>query len=69
MECILDKKTRNSKPQEFILLNECAQVFIGLKNGYPVFSDDWDEAKPLQHPDQIKYLKYGTSHQLEIHYI
>jgi hypothetical protein len=69
MECILDKKTRSPKPPEFILLNECAQVFIGLRKGYPAFSDNWDEAKPLQHPDQIKHLKYLTSYKLEIHYI
>jgi hypothetical protein len=69
MKCILDKKLREPKPPEFIILNECAQVFIGLRKGYPAFSDNWDEAKPLQHPDQIKYLKHGTSHQLEIYYI
>ena len=67
MKLILNKK---QKPDpEFIVLNEYAQVFIGLREGYPAFSDNWDEAKPLQHPDQIKYLKHGTSHQLEIHYI
>lgn len=69
MECILDKKTRNPKPPEFILLNEYARVFTGLKNRYPVFSDNWNEAKPFQQPSQIKHLKHGTSHQLEIHYI
>jgi len=69
MKCTLDKKLREPKPSEFIILNEYAQVFIGLLKGYPVFSDDWDEAKPLQNPNQIKHLKHGTSHQLEIYYI
>jgi hypothetical protein len=69
MEYILDKKLREPKLPEFIVLNEYAQVFTGLIRGYPVFSDNWSEAKPLQHLDQIKYLKHGTHHQLEIHYI
>jgi len=69
MKCILDKKLREPKLPEFIVLNEYAQVFTGLIRGYPVFSDNWDEAKPFQQPDQIKHLKHGTSHQLEIHYI
>jgi hypothetical protein len=57
------------KSPEFIVLNEYAQVFIGLFRGYPEFSDNWDEAKPLYNISQIKHLKYGTSYQLEIHYI
>ena len=69
MECILDKKLREPKLPEFIVLNEYAQVFTGLIRGYPTFSDNWGEAKPLQHPDQIKYLKHVTSYKLEIHYI
>jgi len=69
MKCLLDKKQREPKLPEFIVLNEYAQVFIGLLRGYPAFSDNWDEAKPLQNPDQIKHLKHGTSHKLEIHYI
>ena len=67
MKLILNKKQK--KEPEFIVLNEYAQVFIGLRRGYPAFSDDWDEAKPLHHIDQTKHLKYGTSYKLEIHYI
>lgn len=67
MKSILNKKLR-VKDKEFIVLNDQAQVFIGLRGGYPVFSDNWDEAKPLYDIEQTKYLKYGTS-TIEIHYI
>lgn len=69
MKYLLDKKLQEPKLPEFIVLNELAQVFTGLIGGYPVFSDNWNEAKPFQQPSQIKHLKHGTSHQLEIHYI
>lgn len=58
------------KPQQqFILINEYAQVFCGLKRGYPNFSDNWDEAKPLNNANQVRHVQYGTDFQLEIHYI
>jgi hypothetical protein len=36
-----------SKEEQFIVLNQNGQVFAGLKEGYPNYSDDWSEAKPL----------------------
>ena len=68
MKRLLNKKLREPKPQEFIVLNENAQVFSGMIGGYPVFSDCWDDAKPLQRLEQTKYLKYGNN-SIEIHYI
>ena len=35
------------KEEQFIVLNQNGQVFAGLKEGYPNYSDDWSEAKPL----------------------
>lgn len=57
------------KEPEFIVLNECAQVFCGLRRGYPDFSDNWDNAKHLVNLNQVKKIQYGTSHKLEIHYV
>jgi hypothetical protein len=37
----MKKKLIEPKPEQFIIVNELAQVFCGLKGGYPVFSDDW----------------------------
>ena len=36
-----------SKEEQFIVLNQNGQVFAGLKEGYPNYSDDWSEAEPL----------------------
>ena len=37
----------NIEHPSYIILNERAQVYTGLIGGYPNFSDDLDEAKPL----------------------
>jgi hypothetical protein len=66
MKLVLSKKQK--KEPSFIVLNENAQVYMGLIGGYPEFSDNWDDAKPLYDIDQIKYLKHGTSYKLEIHF-
>lgn len=69
MKAILNKKLREPKKPEFIVINEYAQVFCGLRGGYPEFSDNWDDAKPLDNPNQIRSIQYGTSSKVEIHYI
>jgi hypothetical protein len=68
MKALLGKKKEPEEPQ-FIVLNEYCQVFSGLKGGYPVFSDNLDEARPLTNINQFKNVQYGTSHKLEIHYV
>lgn len=69
MDYLVDKKKREPKPQEFILLNEYCQVFCGLKGGYPAFSDNLDEAKPLSNNEQIRMIQQGTNFKLEKEYI
>jgi hypothetical protein len=69
MNYIVDKKKREPKTQEFILLNEYCQVFCGLKGGYPAFSDDIDDAKPLSNNEQVRMIQQGTSFRLEKEYI
>lgn len=69
MDYLVDKKKRESKPQEFILLNEYCQVFCGLKGGYPAFSDNLDEAKPLSNNEQVRMVQQGTNFKLEKEYI
>lgn len=66
---ILNKKLQEPKEPEFIVLNEYCQCFSGLRRGYPVFSDNIDEAKTLTNIEQFKKVQYGTYHTLEIHYI
>jgi hypothetical protein len=69
MKAILNKKLREPKEPEFIVLNEYCQVFCGLRGGYPEFSDNLDEARPLTNMNQFKNVQYGTSYKLEIHYV
>jgi hypothetical protein len=69
MQAVLNKKLRLPKEPEFIVLNEYAQVFSGLRGGYPEFSDDWDKAKPLWNANQVKNIQHGTNYKIEICYL
>lgn len=69
MEFVIDKKKREPKIPEFIVLNELAQVFCGLIGGYPEFSDDFNSAKPLNNLEQVRLIQQGTSYKLEIEYL
>jgi hypothetical protein len=51
--------------QLFIVLNESAQAWTGLKGDDLAFSDDWDEAKPLENDIQFGHLKRMTHLKLE----
>jgi hypothetical protein len=63
------KKLREPKLPEFIVLNEYCQVFCGLRGGYPAFSDNLDEAKPLVRDSQVRTIQQGTSFKLEKEYL
>lgn len=67
MKRLLNKKLKQ-EPQ-FIVLNEYAQVFCGLQGGYPAFSDNLDEAKPLENDSQIQMIQRGTSFKLEKYFL
>ena len=43
------RQYRKSSPQEdmYVVINQDGEVFTGLKGGYPVYSNDWSQAKPL----------------------
>ena len=44
--------------REYIVLNESAQVFAGLRNGgTPHFSDDFEDAKTLVRDSQFRTLE------------
>jgi hypothetical protein len=69
MKAVLDKKNRPKPDPTFIVLNELAQVFCGLRGGYPEFSDDFDSAKPLVNDEQVRMIKQGTSFKLEKYFL
>jgi hypothetical protein len=64
-----EKKSREIKLPEYIILNEHCQVFCGLRSGYPAFSDNIEDAKPLTNDGQFRMIQYGTSFKLEKEYI
>jgi len=54
---------RKSIPYQemYVVVNQDGEVFIGLKNGYPAYSGNWSQAKPL-FIENTKYLlrEHGT---------
>jgi len=52
---MIRKRHKPIQPETFVVVNRDGQAFIGLKGGYPVYSDDWSEAKPL-HKDNTYHL-------------
>lgn len=50
---------------EYLILDEYARVFAGCRKGYPFFSDNIDEAKPLQGQEKFDYLQRYSLIKLE----
>ena len=69
MKLILNKKEIEEPVRKFIVLNEYCQVFCGLKQGLPAFSDDIDDAKPLENQRQVEMIQRGTLFKLEKSYL
>jgi hypothetical protein len=40
-------RTKQIPSSMYIVINQYGEVFTGLQKGYPVYSSNWDEAKPL----------------------
>ena len=61
------KKTRQEYEEEpeFIILDERARVFAGCREGYLFFSEDLDEAKPLQGQEKFNFLQIHYHLKLE----
>ena len=51
----MNKKTKPVPQDMFVVVNKEGKVFTGLKGGYPDYSDNWSEAKPL-FIDNTQYL-------------
>ncbi len=61
------KKKKDSG--KFIIINELAEAFYGLKAGKPQFTTDWEMAKPMENENQLKIVQRGTVQKLEALYI
>ena len=69
MKLILNKESLEKPEKQFIVLNEYCQVFCGLKHGLPAFSDNIDDAKPLENQRQVEMIQRGTLSKLEKSYL
>ena len=65
MKLVLNKKDIEEPARRFIVLNEYCQVFCGLKQGLPAFSDNIDDAKSLENQRQLEMIQRGTLYKLE----
>lgn len=41
----------------FVVLNDQAEVFSGLRGGYPIFEENFEKAKPLERDVQFRTLE------------
>ena len=44
------------KERAYLVCNDQAQFFSGLRGGKPVFSESYDDARPLQRESQFRNL-------------
>ena len=63
------RKFQNQEDQEnepfYLVLDEYARVFSGLRKGYPYFSENIDDAKPLQGQTKFDFLQRYSTIKLE----
>ena len=61
----IDLLIKAESKHPFYVMNEYAQVFAGLKKGYPHFSDNINEAKPIYNNEQFRNIKRGHLYKIE----
>lgn len=44
---VIRKRNKPIQEETFVVVNKDGQAFMGLLGGYPAYSDDWSQAKPL----------------------
>jgi hypothetical protein len=60
------KKDTDVTPSiKFIVVSEMGQVWTGIKGDELDFSDNWNEAKPLNNENQFNHLKRMSYINLE----
>ena len=61
----IDHQILQERKKPFYVINEYAQVFAGLKQGYPFFSDNVTEAKPIYNNEQFRSIRRGHIYKIE----
>jgi hypothetical protein len=47
----------NTPSNMYVVINKHGEVFTGLQKGYPVYSHDWSQAKPLNRENTTYLMK------------
>ena len=61
----IDHQILQEHKKPFYVINEYAQVFAGLKQGYPFFSDNVTEAQPIYNNEQFRSIRRGHIYKIE----
>ena len=61
---MIRKRHKPIQEETFVVVNRDGQAFIGLQGGYPAYSDDWSEAKPLHKENTTWLLEFNSEAEL-----
>jgi hypothetical protein len=61
----IDILIANERKNPFYVIDEYARVFAGLRKGYPYFSENVSEAKPIHNQSQFNNIKHGHLYKIE----
>jgi hypothetical protein len=61
----IDRKILEERKRPFYVMDECARVFAGLRRGYPYFSENVNEAKPIYNNEQFGAIRRGSTYGIE----
>lgn len=64
-EIEIDLKIKEERNRPFYVMDECARVFAGLRRGYPYFSENINEAKPIYNNEQFGAIRRGSTYGIE----
>ncbi len=64
-EVEIDLKIAEERKRPFYVMDECARVFAGLRRGYPHFSENINEAKPIYNNEQFGAIRRGSTYGIE----
>ena len=61
----VDTQIEYERKHPFYIINEYAQVFAGLKGGYPHFSDNIKDARSVYNHAQFNNIQKGHLYKIE----
>ena len=64
-EKTIDTQIANERKRPFYVMDEYAQIFAGLRRGYPHFSNNLNDAKPIYNQSQFNNIQQGHLYKCE----